>query len=224
VYVLCNQLIATDVHPAADVLRLVREEVLRGLSQRLPAEMQLLDAALKAPSSSAREAVLKQYALPSEKQLAEALAANNIDEVSADTEPASTSIPGGKQRLHCLASDFERAISQVIGDMELMITVPDRWAIACYGVTWQHGSMLLAFIDSAPAALHCRVLLLRLVLLREQVLQLLLEEPRSSSSDASGGAGAQAAFRQPFTQLQAVPKSCVVFLQRLVAISSPEER
>ncbi|KAL4855125.1 Granule-bound starch synthase 2 [Chlorella vulgaris] len=182
---------AADV---ADVLRLVREEVLRGLSQRLPAEMQLLDAALKAPSSSAREAVLKQYALLSEEQLAAALAANNIDKVSADTEPASTSIPGGKQRLHCLASDFERAISQVIGDMELMITVPDR------------------------------VLLLRLVLLREQVLQLLLEEPHSSNSDASGGAGAQAAFRQPFTQLQAVPKSCVVFLQRLVAISSPEER
>jgi hypothetical protein len=127
-YAVCVQLIATDVHPAADVLRLVRDEVLRGLSQRLPAEMQLLDAALKAPSSSAREAVLKQYALPSEKQLAEALAANNIDEVSADTEPASTSIPGGKQRLHCLASDFERAISQVIGDMELMVTVPDRWA------------------------------------------------------------------------------------------------
>jgi hypothetical protein len=68
------------------------------------------------------------------------------------------------------------------------------------------------------------VLLLRLVLLREQMLQLLLAEPQSFSNDASGSAGAQAALRHPFTQLQAVPKSCVVFLQRLVAISTPEER
>lgn len=117
------------------MLLLVRDEVLRGLSQRLPAEMQLLDAALKAPSSSAREALLKQYALLDEEQLAAALAADSNGDVAGGPEPSSTGGPASKQRLHCLASDFERGISQVIGDMELMITVPDRCAVR--GCWWR---------------------------------------------------------------------------------------
>lgn len=78
-------------------------------------------------------------------------------------------------------------------------------------------ALLLAVL---PPTLPCRVLLLRLVLLREQILQLLLGD----SNPVSGNADAQAGDRQPFAQLQAVPKSCVVFLQRLVASSTSEER
>jgi hypothetical protein len=74
--------------------------------------------------------VLKHCAFLSEEQLA----VGSDEEAGGGAEPAS---PTGRQRLHCLASDLERGISQVIGDMELMVTVPNRWAVTWCGVAWQ---------------------------------------------------------------------------------------
>ncbi|KAI3439138.1 hypothetical protein D9Q98_001546 [Chlorella vulgaris] len=53
----------------------------------------------------------------------EQLAIGSDEEAGGGAEPASPAT--GRQRLHCLASDLERGISQVIGDMELVVTVPN---------------------------------------------------------------------------------------------------
>jgi hypothetical protein len=121
------------------VLALVREEVLARLAARLPPEMQLLDALLRAPHSAAREELLRRNALLDEAALA---AARNEIDVSPSS-PSSSSSSGISESgsesstdkddgtasqavLQCLATDLERAASQVLGDMELMPQIPDR--------------------------------------------------------------------------------------------------
>lgn len=68
----------------------------------------------------------------------------------------------------------------------------------------------------------CRRLLAKMVLLREEVQQMLVE----AAFLGSGGALSpeHAALELPFRQLGAVPRSCAVFLQRLMTLSSPSER
>jgi hypothetical protein len=64
------------------------------------------------------------------------------------------------------------------------------------------------------------------VLLHEEVQQLLVEGAfqQSMGANNSGAAAAPAAMPLPSLQLGAVPKSCVAFLQRLLALASPDER
>lgn len=128
--------------PHAEVLLLVREEVLARLAARLPPEMQLLDALLRAPHSAAREELLRQYALLDEAALVAArdqaaaspagLPGGNSSGASGGGPTDSTSGggdasgPAFKAVLYCLASDLESAASQVLGDMELMPQIPDR--------------------------------------------------------------------------------------------------
>ncbi|EFN50903.1 hypothetical protein CHLNCDRAFT_55451 [Chlorella variabilis] len=213
---------AADV---AEVLLLVRQEVLRRLGARLPPEMQLLDAAMAAADSKARMELLRKYALPSEQALAEALAggegeaggirgslasaavsssqagSEGLDRASsASSSRSAEQQPEGSgavpvSLLYCLAADLERAASQVIRDMELMMEVPDRRLLA------------------------------RLVLAREELQQMLLEAA-FMGGEGSGGDDVEvaASFRQPFQQLGAVPKSCAAFLQRLMALPGPQER
>lgn len=184
---------AADV---AEVLLLVRDEVLQRLGQRLPPEMQLLEAALSAGGSKERLALLQRYAalgpetLPARPEPAAAQQA----QAEGDDMPSSNSSGGAADGpwLHCLAADLERAASQVVEDMELMLEVPDRRLLA------------------------------KMVLLREEVQQMLVE----AAFLGSGGALSpeHAALELPFRQLGAVPRSCAVFLQRLMTLSSPSER
>lgn len=135
------------VHRApAEVLLLVRDEVLQRLGQRMPPEMQLLEAALSAGGSKERLALLQRYAALSPEALPErpepAALEQMQTEVSSSTPRTSdsgelqddatavTSSSGVAEGpwLHCLAADLERAASQVVSDMELMLEVPDRWA------------------------------------------------------------------------------------------------
>ena len=107
---------------------MVRDEVLRCLATRLPPEMQLLDAALGAADSKARMALLRTYARLSADELPPA--GEQQSSVPASSGPASrssSSSASGGTSMHCLASDLERAATQLIGDMELMLAVPDRW-------------------------------------------------------------------------------------------------
>lgn len=110
----------------AEVLMLVRDEVLCRLSQQLPPEMQLIEAALAAPDGAERLALLKRHALLSTDQLSDPAASG-----SGSSEGGSSSSQGSSSGLDCLAADLERAVSQVIGDMELMLAVPDRCAGRC---------------------------------------------------------------------------------------------
>ena len=140
----------------------MRQEVLRRLGARLPPEMQLLDAAMAAADSKARMELLRKYALPSEQALAEALAggegeaggirgslasaavsssqagSEGLDRASsASSSRSAEQQPEGSgavpvSLLYCLAADLERAASQVIRDMELMMEVPDRWGGSCW--------------------------------------------------------------------------------------------
>lgn len=128
----CCSLHACSLWPLAEVLLLVRDEVLQRLGQRLPPEMQLLEAALSAGGSKERLALLQRYAalgpetLPARPEPAAAQQA----QAEGDDMPSSNSSGGAADGpwLHCLAADLERAASQVVEDMELMLEVPDRWA------------------------------------------------------------------------------------------------
>ncbi|PSC68405.1 SET domain-containing [Micractinium conductrix] len=195
---------ASDI---AEVLLMVRDQVLRRLAQRLPPEMQLLEAALGAAGGMARMALLRRHAAQSPEKLAaarEAEAGSSGGSGSAAAGGGAGNDAGGEAgddaggaggsgpsypSLHCLACDLERACGQVIQDMELMPEVPDRRLLA------------------------------KLVLVREEVQQL-LDEAAFMGTAAEDGAGQQMQYRQ----LGAIPRSCAVLLQRLVALPAQAER
>lgn len=61
------------------------------------------------------------------------------------------------------------------------------------------------------------------MVLREEVQQLLVEATFLQGG-AAEGSPEEAALRLPFRQLGAIPKADAVFLQRLMALGSPQER
>jgi hypothetical protein len=125
---------------------MVRDEVLRRLTARLPPEMQLLDAALGAADSKARMVLLRTYARLSADELPPAAEHDSGVPTSSGSGAASSGTS-----LHCLASDLDRAANQLISDMELMLAVPDRWV----GRGWAGGWG----IQTAPlwlASIHWR--------------------------------------------------------------------
>ena len=105
---------------------MVRDEVLRRLSERLPPEVRLMEAALAAPDGQQRLALLKQYALLSTD------AVPQETEIVGDSEQDGGSSEGsggeGSGSLYCLAADLEASVSRIISDMELLPKVPDRCA------------------------------------------------------------------------------------------------
>lgn len=171
-----------DAHDVAEVLLMVRDEVLRHLATRLPPEMQLLDAALGAADSKARMALLRTYARLSADELSPDAQQQSCVPTSSGAASSSSSASSSTS-LHCLASDLEAAASQLISDMELMLAVPDRRLLA------------------------------KLVLLREEVQQLLVEGAfqQSMCANTSGATASPDAMPLPSLQLGAVPKSCVAF-------------
>lgn len=65
-------------------------------------------------------------------------------------------------------------------------------------------------------------MLAKLVLLREEVQQMLVEATFVGSGSSLNTE--EAAVQLPFRQLGAVPRSCAVFVQRLLALPAPDER
>ena len=157
---------------------MVRDQVLRRLAQRLPPEMQLLEAALGAAGGMARMALLRRHAAQSPEKLAaarEAEAGSSGGSGSAAAGGGAGNDAGGEAgddaggaggsgpsypSLHCLACDLERACGQVIQDMELMPEVPDRWVGGLGGRGGEGGGGRLGdppqrqFV-ACTACLHC---------------------------------------------------------------------
>lgn len=100
---------------------MVRDEVLRQLGRQLPPEMQLLEAAVAAPDALAREVLLQRHA-----RLSTDAAATPAGSGVSEGGSGGAGDGDGGASLDCLAADLERAASQVISDMELMPTIPDR--------------------------------------------------------------------------------------------------
>ena len=103
----------------AELLLMIRDEVLRRLSAQLPPEMRLMEAALAAPDAQQRLAMLKQNALLSTDAMPQEA------EIVGSSEQDGGGSEGGS--LYCLAADLEATVSRVIADMELLPTIPDRW-------------------------------------------------------------------------------------------------
>lgn len=74
-----------------------------------------------------------------------------------------------------------------------------------------------------PPGCPCSRLLAKLVLVREEVQQSLVEAAFLAGGAPEGSPEA-AAFRAPFRQLAAVPKADAAFVQRLVALDGEAER
>lgn len=109
---------------------MLRDEVLRRLGARLPAEMRLLEAALAAPDAPSRLALLKKYALLSTDVVPQEAAAPSSGggEEGGGEGGGGSGSEGGS--LYCLAADLAASASRLISDMELLPKVPDRCAPA----------------------------------------------------------------------------------------------
>ena len=225
--------------PQAEVLLLVREEVLRRLGQQLPPEMQLLEAALGASSSEERLALLKTHALLSTDVIPEPEQQQGqpAGQAAGQGEGGSSS-SSSSPALYCLAVDLERAASQVISEMELMPRIPDRRGLvpgvplaACVGLLRgrsccrHRGAPDGRLLSPAAASLRSprRRLLARLVLVREEVRQMLVESFYLQGGAPAGSPEADS-LALPFRQLEAVPKADAALLQRLMALPQAPER
>lgn len=130
----------------AELLLMVRDEVLRRLSAQLPPEMRLMEAALAAPDAQQRLALLQQYALLSTDAMPQEA------EIVGSSEEDGDAVGGS---LYCLAADLEASMSRVISDMELLPKIPDRRLLARLVLLKEEVHQLLAeasYLQGGPAA------------------------------------------------------------------------
>lgn len=200
----------------AELLQLLKDEVLRQVAGRLAPELQVLNAALRAPGRDARLDLVRRFALASPGQ-------GGVVDVTAELEGGP-----GAQLPYCGREELARATAQVLEDMEGALAVVDRCA---QGTMWTHGGLRFAPNAAAScgvsssgtipsplpinlAPTHPRKLLARVVLLHEELAELAAADgacpppPPPSSAEAMG----------------AVPRAVAAFIKELVGVGSEEQR
>lgn len=170
----------------ADLLHLIKEEVLRQIAGRLAPELQVLNAALQAPDQEARLAVVRQHALM------EGAVKDQVLDVATEQSGAGTTA----QLPYCSMEDLQRAVTQVLDDMEGSLEIIDRRLLA------------------------------RVVLLQDGLQQRQLQAQFLAGGGGEGGGAVPSHLVPGggYRELGAVPRAVATFVKELVRVGSEERR